>query len=750
MDEKINLQFSLEEDNFKLIENDGYCSIAEIDFLHLGTNRNKCNISQECVEKSLQTFYNKPLLCILNNSEPSLAMDFKEHARSLGEKNKFIALGTIPESSQFRYVERDNGKTYLNAKVVIWKNYFPVIMNILKNRKGNVKVSIELAVIDGKQDDVTGILDIKEFRLLSCVLLGENVLEGIEGSHLEILRFSYDNDEIKKANEYYLNFSYKNSVYEIPNEIKSIVEDELNSYKKIGKGCTNQELAFANTIINDKYINRTQLDKITKIFSTIKNSKKNKKLTYNILGGENMLNWITDIENGKVGGILMNSLSNNELQDQIWKCLDKYKYHDGEWEGRKYYVEEIYSDEKIAIIRDNETAKYYKIKYTIEDNIVHLNMDDKKEVHRSYEEINRNEKEFKAIVFSKSEYGIGESIKVEKSKESISDKPWGEVNKSELRKAVLSAKNYKELVKDVYMLVEEGWEDAPSTKLKYPVMEIVDGKAVYNRNALSSALGYAEKEDETSVISKVKSLYKKLDIDNNDKGGEKEMAKIDEENKIENKLDKDNKDIEKIKDDAEAQEDDVKEEEKKNAKECENSVCKNSDEEEAEDKEEAEEKEEEKKEEIDNKMDEGNEGLEDDVDADKDYWKKKANALEEKCSAMEKELCSFRRAEEERKMSEEIDKFAHCMSDEEVSELRNSIKEMSLDTMKEKINSKLADFALKMKAKEEEEKKEEKEVKYSINPFIGFADKIDFSAAKEAKSLIDIIENSNVKIAYKK
>ena len=32
--------------NFKLLENDGYCSIAEIDFLHVGVNRNKCNITK--------------------------------------------------------------------------------------------------------------------------------------------------------------------------------------------------------------------------------------------------------------------------------------------------------------------------------------------------------------------------------------------------------------------------------------------------------------------------------------------------------------------------------------------------------------------------------------------------------------------------------------------------------------------------------------------------------------------------------
>ena len=691
----INMQFNLNPENFKLLENDGYCSIAEIDFLHIGLNRNKCNISQECVEKSLKSFYNKPLLCILDNSIlPSLSTDFKEHAYSEEEKKKFIAFGTIPESSEFKYVERDNGKTYLNAKVVIWKNYFPIIMNILNRRDGNVKVSIELAVIDGKQDEKTGILDINEFRLLSCVLLGENIMEGIEGSHMEILRFSLKDEDFEKANEYYLKFSQKENYYEIPREISYAAKEALKIYRNKGRGCTTQELAMAKKITNSLYISKMEFDKINK---KIINAKETGNLpVYNIFGGEITEKWINNLNKERVGDIQVNSLSNNEIAEKIYSELGKYKYHDGDWEGRKYYVEEIYADEKVAIVRDNETAKLYKIPYSIEENKVTIKEDKKTEVHRTYEEIKKEFKleDFSAkdiAVFAKEDYGKGETITVDKSKEAMSDTSWGSINKTELRKKVLNAKNYKSLVKDIYAIVEDGWEDAPSSKLKYPIMEIKNGKAVYNRYGLASALAYAQANNETAVITKVKSLYKKLDIDNEDEGGEKEMAKEldkkEEEKVVENKLDKDNKDIEKIKDDAEAQEDDVKEEKevKKNSDKCDDIGFSKEDKEVV-------------KNEIE-KDDEGEEELEDDVDADKDYWKKKANALEIKNAEIEKELKKYKREEEERKMAAEVDKFAHCMSEEEATELRNSIKEMSMDEIKEKINSKIADFALKMAKK---------------------------------------------------
>lgn len=106
--------------------------------------------------------------------------------------------------------------------------------------------------------------------------------------------------------------------------------------------------------------------------------------------------------------------------------------------------------------------------------------------------------------------------KVDKSKDSMVDTPWGEVDKTELYKKIIDASNADTLVKDVYMKVENGWKDAPSDKLKYPVMQFKGDTLVYNRNGLSSALGYAKAENETDVVSKIEKIYKSLDIEDND------------------------------------------------------------------------------------------------------------------------------------------------------------------------------------------------------------------------------------------
>ena len=112
---------------------------------------------------------------------------------------------------------------------------------------------------------------------------------------------------------------------------------------------------------------------------------------------------------------------------------------------------------------------------------------------------------------------------IDTSKEALYEGEWdGQKAKQDLAKE----KNFKSLAPKVCMKLEEGWEDREVTKLGYPVMMLCDGKWVYSMKGLSSALGYAKKEDETSVVNKIEKIYKKLDLDDNEGGKEEKMAEI--------------------------------------------------------------------------------------------------------------------------------------------------------------------------------------------------------------------------------
>lgn len=118
------------------------------------------------------------------------------------------------------------------------------------------------------------------------------------------------------------------------------------------------------------------------------------------------------------------------------------------------------------------------------------------------------------------------SYKIDKSKEAMSDKAWGDVDKTELRNKIMEAKNRSTLVKAVYMLIEDGWEESPSEHLKYPVMCFEGDTLVYNKGGLSSALGYAKKENETTVVNKINKIYKNLGLDQDGKEEDAKMAEI--------------------------------------------------------------------------------------------------------------------------------------------------------------------------------------------------------------------------------
>lgn len=118
------------------------------------------------------------------------------------------------------------------------------------------------------------------------------------------------------------------------------------------------------------------------------------------------------------------------------------------------------------------------------------------------------------------------TYKIDKSKEAMSTADWGDYDKVAMRDKIMDAKNRDTLVKSVYLLVEDGWKDAPSEHLKYPVMMLEGDKFIYNRNALSAALAYAKQNDETEVVNKIEAIYKKLDLD--DDSERKEEAKMEE------------------------------------------------------------------------------------------------------------------------------------------------------------------------------------------------------------------------------
>jgi len=144
---------------------------------------------------------------------------------------------------------------------------------------------------------------------------------------------------------------------------------------------------------------------------------------------------------------------------------------------------------------------------------------------KSAEEYYQNTKSFslKQLAEQRNEKLKVTSHPIDKSKEAVDMGSWdGDKAKDDL----LKEKNYKTLAKSVCLLLEDGWEDKEKGALKYPVMNLKNGKWVYNAQGLSSARAYGEQHD-PSVADKAISIQKKLGLykDNNDTDKEENMEK---------------------------------------------------------------------------------------------------------------------------------------------------------------------------------------------------------------------------------
>lgn len=114
--------------------------------------------------------------------------------------------------------------------------------------------------------------------------------------------------------------------------------------------------------------------------------------------------------------------------------------------------------------------------------------------------------------FAEERKDLGKKYKIDKSKEAMSDDDWSNVDKTTMRNKIMSASNKSTLVKSVYLKVEDGWENSSSEKLGYPIMQLKGDTFVYNRRALGNAKARATQQNETSVLKKLDSIYKKLDL----------------------------------------------------------------------------------------------------------------------------------------------------------------------------------------------------------------------------------------------
>jgi hypothetical protein len=229
-----------------------------------------------------------------------------------------------------------------------------------------------------------------------------------------------------------------------------------------------------------------------------------------------------------------------EIDGEIWYSADVYI-----WTGRNPHIEEIlenntvYHSMEVAVIDEEDEfgnkiitesiflgfcllqgilpsytgSKIEKMSLPIDDSEINL-------LKQEYEQIINQQQEQNNFSEDKNDDNDDEddkpeekeSIEIDNSKESSVSGKW-ENPGSKLYEPILEASNKTELIKEAYLIHEEGYEDSPSTKLKYPHHVIKDGKLVVHVSGVQAAFARAKQQGLTGEpINHIERHYKELEL----------------------------------------------------------------------------------------------------------------------------------------------------------------------------------------------------------------------------------------------
>lgn len=295
------------------------------------------------------------------------------------------------------------------------------------------------------------------------------------------------------------------------------------------------------------------------------------------------------------------------------------------------------------------------------------------------------------------------SIKIVNTKEdAVHSSSWSNPG-SKLYEPMLEASNTVALVKEGYLVVEDGYEDAPSEKLKYPHHLVRSGELNVDIAGVEAALKRAVQQGifRGEVYDHLKKHYTELGLDMG-------AFKKDEKNAVDEKEEPDVKNAE-----ADVDNPDKKEIDKKDIK--------NAEAVEEDDKE------------TDKEIDDEDDEKEDEEEKEKKEEQEVMNSEEdvtEKCARMEKEnselcakLAEYTRREDKVAAKASIEKFGHCFDNSARCALEAKIDcaDFSKDVFDSELCAKVMEFAVGLKDVMNAEKADETDLpEVHKNAFFNF------------------------------
>jgi hypothetical protein len=284
---------NFEVESAEIIEEDSNSQFAtaKIRAFSSDANRHDMYCSEEVLQRTAPTIYNKPILYSIDRRLD----DFYTH---VNPEDSLIAGFVIPNQAEFERLP--DGRLSLNVFAKIWKRYAPKVVQLFKRDSNHKSVSVEMELYQTVNMD-SGLVEMLDFAYAGVTLLGDFVTEASPGASMQLLSFSEENKHFQDA----YNFEFKNYDeinLKIPNSVKNNAKIGIDLSNKSGIGGTSVNLANARYLLKYENIEPDRVRQIFKKLSSLKNSISGKidgtdpqHVSWMLHGGSEGLKWSKDI-----------------------------------------------------------------------------------------------------------------------------------------------------------------------------------------------------------------------------------------------------------------------------------------------------------------------------------------------------------------------------------------------------------------------------------------------------------------------
>lgn len=152
--------------------------------MHDGLNAKNIVFSLDAIKNAEQSLYNSPILAKVifdKKNQPQFSSHDKHIEKDYAGNIRLIydevAIGVIHESSKYE-IKKEFNKNYAFAEGYIWKKYANYALDII-NRDKDIKLSMEIKILDFYIDENTKNKVVKAFRYDGITLLGNSRTPGM-------------------------------------------------------------------------------------------------------------------------------------------------------------------------------------------------------------------------------------------------------------------------------------------------------------------------------------------------------------------------------------------------------------------------------------------------------------------------------------------------------------------------------------------------------------------------------------------